>query len=242
MSEQFFKIYQWMIEEGLSGSDLSVYAFIYTMNEMNIQVRGQKYISDHTGFCIDTVSRSLKRLEANGFIFREKSPSVASPVSYVTEKCRNRKMSERVRQNVETDSTESRNGFDKMSEHLISNKRNNKRSNERTNKKTLGANSRSLEVIAAETLVSLSLPSDPELVESILGFIDHRKKMKKPLTDRALVLNIKKAHGLSDGKTSEMTKLFNLAVERGWQGIYPEKDGKGGVKQNDNGKHERFFK
>ena len=143
--------------------------------------------------------------------------------------------------NCETDPQNLCNRPTKIVDHLIGNKKIYKRNNEKSNKKSLVANSHSLEEISAETLVSLSLPSDPELMESIIGFIDHRKKMKKPLTERALSLNIRKAHKLSDGKAERMTELFNLAVERGWQGIYPESNQKGGAK-NDNNDDEPFFK
>jgi len=245
MSELFIKVYKWMIDMGLKGADLMVYAFLYTMNERNHTVRGQKYISENTGICLDQVGRALRRLRDLGLVDSISGSTANSSRQFVvTTKSRYDKMSELTRQNVGIDTTKCRIESDKMSEPLIGNKRYNERYKERYNKKSQVAHSRSLDEIAAETLVSLSLPSYPNLMESILGFIDHRKKMKKPLTDRAITLNIKKAHKLSDGDPAKMTDLFNLAVERGWQGIYPEKENTKGGKfnANDTEDDEPFFK
>lgn len=247
MSELFFKVYRWMADLGLLGNDLIIYAFLYTMEiEMKKEVFGQSYISEATGIPIRLVRRSMKRLIDDGFIRKVPQKFAFQPCIYSIDQngqtCVT-KMVKQYDQNGQTVRPKRSNVSDQNGQTLLLiGKKNNIRENIRDiHKKSEVANFHSLEEISAETLVSLSLPSDPELMESILGFIDHRKKMKKPLTERALTLNIRKAHKLSDGKAERMTELFNLAVERGWQGIYPESNQKGGAK-NDNNDDEPFFK
>lgn len=62
-----------------------------------------------------------------------------------------------------------------------------------------------------------------ELDTAIKDFIDHRKKMKKPMTDRAIDLFIKKLNGLSTSEGKQIL-MINTAIERGWLTVYPIKE------------------
>lgn len=250
MNDYFIKIYQWMLDLELPSHQLRVYAFIYTLQEMKIECFGQNYISESTRLSKSRVSEALKLLELKGLIEKEyQGQNRSMPVKYVARVPKNgipktgipkTGTSSSEKRNSEFRKTELR--VPKTGTPLIGNKRINEKYNEKTNKKSLVAHSRSLDVVAAETLISLSVPSYSELTESILGFIDNRKKLKKPLTERALILNIKKAHKLAEGVPGKMADLFNLAVERGWLGIYPEKNFTKGGKKNDTNDDEPFFK
>ena len=62
-----------------------------------------------------------------------------------------------------------------------------------------------------------------ELDTAIKDFIDHRKKMRKPMTDRAIDLFIKKLNGLSTSESKQIL-MINTAIERGWMTVYPIKE------------------
>lgn len=234
MSEELFiRIYDWMFDI-LKGNDLIVYALIYSLGE----VTGQKYITDRTRINARGVIRSIQSLEEKKLI-EKVDHGINNLTTWricqnVTSTCD--KMSHPRCQNVTSDMTKCHIRGDKMSHPFKYNTNNNTNSNTNTNTN---------HQVIAVVLSSLSVESDDEsmrsLCTSIDGFIEHRKKIKKPMTEHALELSIKRAHQLSNGDVKGMTELFDLAVEKGWQGIYPSKDKKEGEK-NDTGKHERFFK
>lgn len=66
--------------------------------------------------------------------------------------------------------------------------------------------------------------SDNEILnEAINDFIKHRRKIKAPMTDRAIELFIKKLNGMTSN-LDEQVEIINTAIERGWKGIYPIAD------------------
>lgn len=66
--------------------------------------------------------------------------------------------------------------------------------------------------------------SNPVLLESLNSFYEYRKKSKKPMTDAAIKLLLKKLNDLaSDDETK--AEILNQSILNGWQGIFPIKDG-----------------
>jgi len=64
---------------------------------------------------------------------------------------------------------------------------------------------------------------DNSLNEAIKDFIAHRKALKKPMTDKAVDLFLKKLDKMAD--TSDLKiALINNAIEHGWLSVYPLKD------------------
>lgn len=229
----FITIHDWMLDI-LKGNDLLVFALIYSLGE----VTSQRYIAERTRLSIWSVSRSIQNLEEKKLIVRSHQGTGNLTVFKLAETA-NSKLQKPQVQVAETASSSCRNRKFEVAESASSflyNTNNNMNSNTNTNTN---------HQVIAVVLSSLSVESDDEsmrsLCTSIDGFIEHRKKLKKPMTEHALELSIKRAHQLSNGDVKGMTELFDLAVEKGWQGIYPSKDKKEGEK-NDTGKHERFFK
>ena len=60
----------------------------------------------------------------------------------------------------------------------------------------------------------------PELTEEVKKFIEHRRKLRKPMTDHAIELLIQKLNvlGVNDNQRIE---LLQTAIEHGWQTVYP---------------------
>lgn len=67
---------------------------------------------------------------------------------------------------------------------------------------------------------------DDSLNDAIKDFIEHRKKLRKPMTDKAIALLITKLNKLAPGNTSEKVELINTAIERGWMSVYPSSEKK----------------
>lgn len=80
-----------------------------------------------------------------------------------------------------------------------------------------------------ESATVLDIPSYiPE--DLLLDFFQHRKNLKKPMTDRAKELLISKIINLYN-EGNDPTKLLETAIERGWQTVYETKE-TSGRKQN----------
>ena len=66
----------------------------------------------------------------------------------------------------------------------------------------------------------------PELNETIIAFIDYRKSIKKPMSDRAITLLLGKLNKMSNS-VQEQIEILNQSILNGWQGIFPLKSDSG---------------
>lgn len=73
--------------------------------------------------------------------------------------------------------------------------------------------------------------ADDDLNSAILAFIDYRKKIKKPMTDRAITLLISELNKLSSDIVTQI-EILNQSILNGWQGVFPLKQ------QNNQGRKE----
>lgn len=55
-------------------------------------------------------------------------------------------------------------------------------------------------------------------------FAEMRKKMRKPLTDRALALTLSELEKLAPGDDEKKIAILNQSIQRGWQGVFPLKE------------------
>ena len=65
--------------------------------------------------------------------------------------------------------------------------------------------------------------ADDDLNSAIVAFVDFRKKIKKPMTERAVQLMIDKLQKLSPN-TNDQIDIINQSILNGWQGIFPLKN------------------
>lgn len=63
----------------------------------------------------------------------------------------------------------------------------------------------------------------PELAEPFAEYEAMRKKIKKPMTDRAVELQIKKLDRLSGGDVGKAVKILEESIVNCWQDLYPLK-------------------
>ena len=60
-----------------------------------------------------------------------------------------------------------------------------------------------------------------EVRESVLGFVEMRKKIRAPITERGLRLAVKKAMKLSGGDVEKFNAIFDQSTEKSWRGVFP---------------------
>ena len=70
---------------------------------------------------------------------------------------------------------------------------------------------------------TFSIP--PELSEMWNAFVEHRKKLKKPLTDYAKEKSFNKLMDLSEGNFETANKILKQSIDNVWQGLFPLKGG-----------------
>lgn len=66
--------------------------------------------------------------------------------------------------------------------------------------------------------------TDIDLYNAIGDFIDMRKKLRKPLTPRAMKMLLNKLWKLSGGDYQIMRKIIERSILKGWQDVYPYED------------------
>ena len=67
-------------------------------------------------------------------------------------------------------------------------------------------------------------PRVSALDAALSDFAEMRKKMRKPLTDRALALTLSELEELAPGEDEKKIAILNQSIQRGWQGVFPLKD------------------
>ena len=88
--------------------------------------------------------------------------------------------------------------------------------------------------IMASKSVKIYFPNDELLNQAFGDYLEMRKQIKKPMTDRAIELAIKKLEELSavpfsDSMDNDMAiRILNQSVMNGWQGLFPLKEQKTG--------------
>ena len=62
----------------------------------------------------------------------------------------------------------------------------------------------------------------PQLAEALNAFAEHRKKLHKPMTDRAKALMLSKLSKMASTE-QEQIAILNQSIMNGWQGVFPLK-------------------
>lgn len=68
--------------------------------------------------------------------------------------------------------------------------------------------------------ISAPYVANDELNSAIIAFIDYRKKIKKPMTEKAIKLLIAELNKLSPDIVTQI-EILNQSILNGWQGIFP---------------------
>ena len=65
--------------------------------------------------------------------------------------------------------------------------------------------------------------ADEAVNKTFIDYVEMRKKIKKPMTDRAIELAVKKLDKLSEGNSSTAIEVLNQSILNCWQDLYPVK-------------------
>lgn len=63
-------------------------------------------------------------------------------------------------------------------------------------------------------------PNDESLNKAFADYVDMRKKIKAPMTDRAIELSIKRLTKLSDGDNDKAIKIIEQSIMNSWKGLF----------------------
>ena len=72
-----------------------------------------------------------------------------------------------------------------------------------------------------------------DLLSALKEWQEMRKRMKKPLTEKAAELNLKDLQQLSGGDEQMMAAIVAQSIKRGWQGFYALKEAQAAPRRND---------
>ena len=72
-------------------------------------------------------------------------------------------------------------------------------------------------------------PLDDSLNQAFTDYVEMRKKIKKPMTERAITIAKNKLNELSGGNNDVSIKILEQSIWNSWQSLYPLKEEK---KQN----------
>lgn len=75
------------------------------------------------------------------------------------------------------------------------------------------------------------IANSSSLRDTIVEFIKMRKRIKAPLTDWALMLNINEAYKLAKGDEKQMQAIFEQSIRNSYRGVFPLKEEGGYQKQ-----------
>ncbi len=95
--------------------------------------------------------------------------------------------------------------------------------------------------IKVQKIIKSYFPENKNLNQAFIGYIEMRKQIKKPMTDRVVDLAIKKLHELaavpfSGAMDDELAiQILNQSVMNGWLGLFPLKKDYQGRKGGDTG-------
>lgn len=90
-------------------------------------------------------------------------------------------------------------------------------------KKKEGKEENKKETRARARLTPPFVDPSPRHLEAWQGFVEMRKSVKKPLTERAAELITKKLERLAPGDDDGKAAILDQSVERGWLGVFPIK-------------------
>lgn len=219
--ENYISISGWMVTSlRLKGNELLVYAIIYGFSQdYETRFTGSlQYLADWTNSTKQSCIKCLKSLIEKGYI--TKHENIVNGVKFCEYQAV--KPKSMVVNKVEHGSKQSLMGGSKQSLHNTID--NNTLGNNIEIKKERKNKSKSYDEQIAE------YTGNEELQDALKAFIQMRAFIKKPMTEYALKLMLKKLDEMGNTDNTKIA-ILNQSITNNWQGIFPLKDG--------NTKHEK---
>lgn len=218
--ENYINISGWMVTRlGLKGNELLVYAIIYGFSQDDeTRFTGSlQYLADWVNSTKQSCIKCLKSLVEKGYI--TKNEKIVNGVKFCEYQAVKPKFM--VVNKVEQGSKQSLIGGSKQSlPNTLDNNilDNNILDNNTVSKKGRKSKSKSYDEQITE------YTGNEELQNALKAFVQMRSFIKKPMTEYALKLMLKKLDEL--GNTDDVKiAILNQSITHNWQGIFPLKDG-----------------
>ena len=212
--ENYISISGWMVTSlGLKGNELLVYAIIYGFSQdYETRFTGSlQYLADWTNSTKQSCIKCLKSLIEKGYI--TKHENIVNGVKFCEYQAV--KPKSMVVNKVEHGSKQSLMGGSKQSLHNTLD--NNTLSNNIEIKKERKNKSKSYDEQIAE------YTGNEELQDALKAFIQMRAFIKKPMTEYALKLMLKKLDEMGNTDNTKIA-ILNQSITHNWQGIFPLKN------------------
>lgn len=213
--ENYIHIPGWAVTRlGLKGNELLVYSIIYGFSQDGeTRFTGSlQYLADWTNSTKQSCIKCLKSLAEKGYI--TKYEKVVNGVKFCEYQAV--KLKSMVLNKVEHGIKQSLTGGIKKS--LPNNLDNNTLDNNIVNKKERKSKSKSYDEQIAE------YTQNEELQDALKAFLQMRSFIKKPMTEYALKLMLKKLDEFGNTDNAKIA-ILNQSITNNWQGIFPLKDG-----------------
>lgn len=220
-SNNYCVIFGWMMNEmKLSGNELLTYAVIYGFSQdgESRYKGGRSWLASTLNVSKPTIDKALRSLREKGYIHR--TAVIVNGVEFGEyhadlEVVKNLDHQQR---NFTTPSKETLLG---SQETLLP-----------PSKETLPSNNNTRNIReyykgSKEENVLDEVPTiknDAELRQTFLDFIEMRKKMKKPMTEKAVKLLIDRCFKLTNGDPARMAQILDRSIAKGWMDVYPYED------------------
>ena len=207
----YIVVQHWMVSKlELSGNELLVFALIHGFSQDNESsfIGSAQYIADSIGTSRRSVMDILSRLVEKNLL--SKSDSVVNGVKLCSYKsCSNligyEESSQGGMKNLH------REGYEESSHNILDNT-----SHIQEHKKVKGS-----------PVFSIPEGLDDDYKNALMQYIQHRKEMKKPMTDLSLQKFIAELEPYS---VQERISAINVSIANGWRGVFPKpKNGVSGV-------------
>ena len=233
IKENFYVVHGWMLTDmDMKGNEIAVYAIIYGFSQDGESTfkGGLQYLADWTKTTKRGVMKNIQSLVEKGYI--EKIENVINGVKFCEYRATEfHRVVNRVQRGSEQSSMgselSSMGGSELSSPNNIY--KNNKDNNIKGNINKKGASAcESKNAINNETKkknVLIYYPLDEKLNSAFSDYVYNRKKLRKPMTDRAITLAIKKLDEMTHDN-DEKIEILNQSIMNGWAGLFPLKDEK----------------
>lgn len=114
---------------------------------------------------------------------------------------------------------------EQQDEQQVNNKRTTTEQQVNTNKNVKNVKNKRTKEIKTNTVFE-AYTSNPVLIETLESFVEFRKKIKKPMTDKAIQLLLGNLDKLANSD-DEKVAILNQSILNGWQGVFPLKENSG---------------
>lgn len=109
-------------------------------------------------------------------------------------------------------------------QNLVDDNLHTKKNSSKTNNSSKRNNTKSLLDIFSEAGYACHTTDIEELGLAIQNFVEFRKGIKKPMTEYAIELMVKKLAEMSGCDIWTSMQILNQSIMNGWQGIFPLKE------------------